>query len=181
MHQLHEQLWGKSSFWWDKSLKVGGVVRDFIAFSHSSLNVLLKFKCKTESLPDWHVSHSWLPSLWWGYSAWQGWGIILVLFNPPAQSRISFSTFPIFSFSWRWLTPASPDFSQLLAWLFIVMIGHRGAGELNTASLEGRAGWPEDMAFLACWTSRSFFSHLSEGLSPAFWRHGLSLLPHLSA
>lgn len=103
---------------------------------------------------------------------------------PLAESRISFSSFPIV-FYWRWLTTACLVFSQLLAWLFTVMIYHRGAGELNTAWPERRADWPEDMAFLACWAVRSFFPHLSashqpsEGMDWACFlisRHNLSLL-----
>lgn len=79
-----------------------------------------------------------------------GEGLSWCFLVPLAWSRISFSSFPIFCFYAEWLTTASLVFSQHLAWLFTVMFGHRGAGELNIASLGRRADWLEDMAFSAC-------------------------------
>lgn len=239
MHQLHEQLWGKPSFWWDESLNVGVVIRDTIAFFHYSLNVLPRFKCGTALTYTFSLSlyyqlvvvpppryctgnvsfcergfafaywplqllgvfgGIWIASQCLAERAWQtgkslcsqriallvirftllgsGKGVYCCFSFLLAQSRISFSCFPFL-----WLNMAGHCIPGLLSRVGLASHSEEQPERSRRAeyslSLEGRRlAWGYDLFGML---SNQLLLPSPRSLSPAFWGHGLSPLPHLPA
>lgn len=131
-------------------------------------------------------AHSEWLSLWWCLLQSAAVREYLVAFCPSFHSP-EFS-FPVFQFChWGWLAAASVVFSQELVWILTMENSHRG-GELHTDSLGKGADWLKDMAFLACWVTRSFSLHISASQHSTenvdrtcflIFQHNLSTLLHI--